>query len=315
MRRAAIDIGTNTVRLLVADYHGQEHFTVISRQERITRLGGGYTPQGGIAEETMSRTIAVLQEFRAAMNDLGVESALAVATSVVRKAANRAKFIEQARSEAGIDITVITGATEAQLAARGALLPVSVPFDQALIFDIGGGSTEFILTSGTTPDLIESIELGVVHLTESLLHHDPPISDEIAVARQQVYEQVQKVRRHFEQAERFPFTCTRTVLIGIAGTPTTLAAMDLMLTVYDRDQVTNHVLHHDLIEEIFDTLIDQTSYERLLLPGLQPGREDLIIPGALITLAVMELFGFSALRVIDSGILEGIILSPELVAS
>lgn len=314
MRRAAVDIGTNTVRVLVADYHGGDRLVPVIRREAITRLGGGFTAAGGIAEEAMGRTLAALKSFRNVIFDRRVESVAAVATSVVRKAVNGNAFVQRAREEAGIEITVISGETEATLAMRGALLPVDVSYEQAFILDIGGGSTEFILTRGAKPMLIESIDLGVVHLTESYVRHDPPAADELHAIEQEVQAQIRSIQERFHTAGLLPFSPeSGTILIGIAGTPTTLAALDLQLHTYDRDRVTNHTLPRNRIEEIFHRLIQRTARERLRLPGLQPGREDLIIPGAMITLEVMDRFGFSTLRVIDSGILEGIILARDLI--
>lgn len=309
IRRAAIDIGTNTTRLLVADYDGANTFTPVFRREMITRLGGGFTEAGGIADDAMERTVAVLQEFKNTMDDLKVESLVAVATSVVREACNGKKFINRVKDSAGIDITVITGEIEAKLATRGALLPIQSPFDHVLIFDIGGGSTEFIFTNGTNPLFIESTDLGVIHLTETILHDDPPTVDQIAAVRQAVRNRLTQLRSRFEGQELFPFSPDdRVILIGIAGTPTTIAAIDLEMKEYDRDRITNHKLTSPHIEKIFQRLIQLPNAQRLNIPGLQKGREDLIIPGIIITQEVMDVFNLAPLRIIDSGILEGILL-------
>jgi len=189
-------------------------------------------------------------------------------------------------------------------------LPVDSAFDQAFIFDIGGGSTEFILTDGTTLLMTESIDLGVVYLAETYLHHDPPQEKEVAALEKTIRLTIEEVRKDFQRASLYPFKPdARVMLIGIAGTPTTLAAIDLAMAVYDRSIVMNHILQRERIASIFRELTGKDAAKRLLIPGLQKGREDLIIPGTLIVRAIMDAFGFSVVRVIDSGILEGLILS------
>ena len=313
MRAAAIDIGTNTVRLLVADYEGGKSFRPVFRQEIITRLGENFSAKGTISEKAMERTLEALTDFKKAITEVGVDKTIAVATSVIREAKNGRDFIEKARGKTGIEVIPISGETEAELSARGALLPVNSEYNQALIFDIGGGSTEFILAQGNKLLRTESIELGVVHLAEEHLYNDPPQKKELAVIEKIIHSKIQKVRQHFQDSSLYPFKPdSRVILIGIAGTPTTLAAIDLKLAEYDREKVINHTLPSERIEEIFQELIRKKATDRLIMPGLQKGREDLIIPGIIIVKEVMGIFGFSVLRVIDSGILEGVVLSIRL---
>jgi len=310
MRTASIDVGTNTIRLLVADCKGGESITPIFRKELITRLGENFIFKGTISESAMDRTIEGLNDFKKIITGLGTDKIIAVATSVVRKAQNGMTFIQKVRETTGIEIQSISGETEAKLASRGALLPVDSEFDQTLIFDIGGGSTEFILTQGTRTIRTESIDLGVVHLAEEHLHNDPPQKKELAAIEKIIHSKIQKVRQCFQDTSLYPFKPdSRIILIGIAGTPTTLAAIDLKLVKYDRERVTNHTMNSGKITKIFQQLTKRPAAERLLMAGLQKGREDLIIPGVLIVKGIMDAFGFSTLRVIDSGILEGIILS------
>lgn len=310
MRTAAIDIGTNTVRLLVADYEGGKGFKPVLRQEVITRLGEHFSVKGTISNEAMERTLAALNDFRKEITELGVEKTIAIATSVTRDAKNGKDFVARVREETGMEIHPVSGEQEAELASLGALLPIDSAFDHALIFDIGGGSTEFIFTRETEVLFIESVDLGVVHLTEMHLLHDPPREEELAGLEKTIRLNVESVRQHFHDASLYPFKPdARVILIGIAGTPTTLAAIDLALADYDRELVMNHTLGSERIAEIFQELSEKDAAKRLLIPGLQKGREDLIIPGTLIVEATMDAFGFSVVRVIDSGILEGLILS------
>ena len=310
MRIAAIDLGTNTARLLVADYAGEEKFTPVFRKEVITRLGERFSSRRILSSEAMQRTLEALKFFKKSITECATDKILAVATSVVRDAHNGADFIGQVREQTGIEIVTISGETEALLACRGALLTVDVDYDQAFILDIGGGSTEFILTQRTAVLRVESIDLGVVHLTDKHLHHNPPQEEELVTIERIIATKIQNVKKQFQTASLYPFSCDhRIILIGIAGTPTTLAALDLQLAQYDREKVTNHLIEIKRIREIFQKLIAMTAEKRLSLPGLQKGREDLIIPGILITMGVMDIFEFSTLRVIDSGILEGLALS------
>jgi exopolyphosphatase/guanosine-5'-triphosphate,3'-diphosphate pyrophosphatase len=310
MRVAAIDVGTNTARLLIADYAGGKNFTPVFRKEIITRLGEGFSSRGVLSPEAMDRTLEALRNFKKSITERKTNKIIVVATSVVRDAHNGKDFIDKVQEQTEIKIILISGETEAKLACRGAVLPVDCEYDQAFIFDIGGGSTELILTQKTEVLRAESIDLGVVHLTEKYLHHDPPQAEELAKIEKIITTKIQNVKKQFQIASLYPFSCDhRIILIGIAGTPTTLAALDLQLAQYDRGKVTNHLVEIKRIREIFQELIVKTAAERLSLPGLQKGREDLIIPGILITIGVMEVFEFSALRVIDSGILEGLVLS------
>ena len=311
MRIAAIDVGTNTIRLLVADCaEKKEEFKTIFRKQLITRLGSEFTSRKAISESAMERTIRGLIDFRRNITSLRVDKVIAVATGVVRKAKNSLDFIQKVKEEAGIEIHPISGEIEAKLSARGALLPVNSEFDRALIFDIGGGSTEFILTQETELLMVESIELGVVHLSEEQLYNDPPKKKELTEIEKIVDFKIREVRKRFQRASFFPFKPeSRVILIGIAGTATTLAAIDLKLVEYDREKVINHTLEIKRITEIFRELIRMPAAQRLSVPGVEKGREDLIIPGLIIILKIMEFFDFSVLRIIDSGILEGLVLS------
>jgi len=311
MRIAAIDVGTNTIRLLVADCaEKKEEFKTIFRKQLITRLGSEFTSRKAISESAMERTIRGLIDFKRNITSLRVDKVIAVATGVVRKAKNRLDFIQKVKEEAGIEIHPISGEIEAKLSARGALLPVNSEFDRALIFDIGGGSTEFILTQETELLMVESIELGVVHLSEEQLYNDPPKKKELTETEKIVDFKIREVRKRFQRASFFPFKPeSRVILIGIAGTATTLAAIDLKLVEYDREKVINHTLEIKRITEIFRELIRMPAAQRLSVPGVEKGREDLIIPGLIIILKIMEFFDFSVLRIIDSGILEGLVLS------
>ncbi|MCX8012018.1 MAG: Ppx/GppA family phosphatase, partial [Desulfobacterota bacterium] len=308
-RIATIDVGTNTVRLLIADYDSGDKIFPVVRKEVITRLGGNFFPQKIITPAASERTIAVLRDFKKLIDEYKPEMVIAVGTSVIRESTNRANFIAQVQNQTGIKIIPISGEIEAKISSYGALLPVNCYYDQAFIFDIGGGSTEFILTQKNTIVKLESVPLGVVHLSEKYFFNDPPTLEELDRTENLVREKIWQLRENFQKVNFYPFKSnSKVILIGIAGTPTTIAAIDLKLTHYDQEKVTNHLLEFIRIKEIFRKLVVLKADERSKLPGLQKGREDLIIPGIIITMAVMEAFSFSQLQVIDSGLLEGLIL-------
>jgi Exopolyphosphatase len=202
MRVAAIDVGTNTVRLLIADYAGGRNFTSVFHKEMITRLGEGFSSRGVLSPEAMDRTLEALRDFKKSITKRKTNKIIAVATSVVRDAHNGKDFIDKVREQTGIEITLISGDTEAKLACRGALLPVDCEYDEAFIFDIGGGSTEFILTRMTDVLRVESIDLGVVHITEKYLHHDPPQEEELTAIEKIVATKIQTIKNSF-RALRF----------------------------------------------------------------------------------------------------------------
>ena len=185
MRYASIDVGTNTLRLLIAEPEGRNLKPVVYKR-KITRLGGGYTEGAGIGTEAAARTFAALEEFRGEIDKTGASTVMAFATSVVRRAANREWFTDEVRRRAGIDITVISGDEEARLSLAGVLSVIDDRRGRKLVMDIGGGSTEFIATQDGAAVGAWSMEMGVVHLTEKHLKTDPPSEDDLASIEEEV---------------------------------------------------------------------------------------------------------------------------------
>src|SRR3990172_4073942 len=179
MRYASIDVGTNTLRLLVAEQQGSDLKPIVYRR-RITRLGGGYTEDGGISREAAQRTFEALEDFRREIDRAGASTVMAFATSVVRRACNREWFRDEVRKRTGIEITIITGGEEARLSLLGVLSVIDDRSGRKLVMDVGGGSTEFIATVDGVTAGAWSMELGVVHLTEKYLKSDPPSDGELA---------------------------------------------------------------------------------------------------------------------------------------
>lgn len=296
---AAIDLGTNTARLLIGSIDSGPVIRPLAVKRVVTRLGGGFTREKGISGEARERTLAALRDFAADMRRYAVDRVRAVATSAVRDAVNGRAFADEVFSETGIRLEIIDGHEEALLTLRGVVSGLGREGD-FLVFDIGGGSTEYTLARGTNPLFTRSLPLGVVRLTEgkgAVPAMEEKISRELEILRSEMMR---------DGHSSFPAGAT---LVGTAGSVTTLAALDMELTPYDPLKVQGYILSMEAIRRIFDRLLPLTPEQRLLLPGMEKGREDLIVAGILITLKTMELFGFDSLTVSDTGILEGILLS------
>ena len=310
MRYASIDIGTNTLRLLIAELDNDGLRPVIYKR-KITRLGGGYDEVSGISREAAERTFAALKEFRRHIDDAGVSTVLAFATSVVRRAKNSAWFTGEVRKKTGIEVTVIHGNEEARLSLQGVLSVIDERQGKKLVIDVGGGSTEFIATIG--PDMVGgwSMELGVVHLTEKYLNSDPPSASELKEMESEIKGVLDELmsRMRADGIDPLDFSGKRgATFVGTAGTITTLAAIDQDLDVYDRAKINNYTLSRERIAELYEGLCPMTLVERQTVLSLEKGREDLIVPGSAITLLAMDAFGFDRAKVSDAGLLEGIIL-------
>ncbi|MBI5599369.1 MAG: exopolyphosphatase [Deltaproteobacteria bacterium] len=312
---ASIDIGTNTLRLLIAELKPGEgrsapRIKPLLYKRAITRLGGGYTANGGIDKARAERTIEALEGFRDAIKEYGVKEVFAVATSVVRRAVNREDFLKDVLLRTGIEVNVISGDEEARITLAGVLSVVNGKKRDRVVIDIGGGSTEFILTDGADIAGAWSMEMGVVHLSERYLKSDPPRKSELEDMDREIKGVVEDLRRrinnHGLTIDKYSGK-NGAEIIGTAGTITTLAAIDQGLTVYDRDRINNWILGRKRVEDIYGNLITLTLGERAEVLSLEKGREDLIIPGTAIALSCMESFGFDSMRASDAGLLEGVI--------
>jgi len=295
---AAVDCGTNSTRLLVSD--GGHH--TVERLMRITRLGQGVDATGALAPEAVGRNLDVLREFRQVMDRLGVTRVRMTATSAARDAANRDEFFDAASGVIGVPPELLTGEDEARLAflgATAALDPAEGPF---LVVDIGGGSTEFAV--GTKePEGVLSIDIGCVRLTEKFLHHDPPTPEELS--------QVISVSRDYleDVARELPGATEAKRFVGLAGTVSTVAAVEQGLPEYDTDRIHHFVLTHDAAEDVFRTLATEPRADRIHNPGLEEARADVIVGGTTILVAIMRFFAFDECLVSEADILDGLVLS------
>ena len=313
MKFASIDIGTNTLRLLVAELASAGCLKPLLHRRFITRLGGGYSDVSGIEESAAERAFEALSEIRNILKDEAPELVDAVATSVVRRAVNSVWFLEEGKKRLGHDIRAIDGETEARLALKGvtSVLRGTAVGKKRLVMDIGGGSTEFVLVLNAEIKGSFSMELGVVHLTEAYLKSDPPAIEELDALREAIGEVVSDLKKSMREASIDPLEFSPVngaALVGTAGTVTTLSAMKLGLKEYEPKLINGSVLTLEEVEGLFDLLKGLTMAERLEIDALEEGREDLIIAGALIVLVTMSAFGFKEMTICDAGLLEGIIL-------
>lgn len=296
---AAIDLGTNTARLLI----GRVNTEGIERQlvmRRITRLGGGFCRERGISDDARRRTVAAMEDFATAIRSNGVKHVKAVATSAVRDAANGAEFCREVRESTGIELETISGEQEGMLTLRGVLSGLDRQPEYLLVFDVGGGSTEYTLAAEKDILFTRSLPLGVVRLTEG--------KGTPAAMEEKVDRELSLLRGELESTGLLPLV-SRAVLVGTAGTATTLAAISQKLVDYDYRRINNHVIQLQEIETIFARLLPLTPEERLVkIPGLEEGREDLIVAGTILTMRTMKLFGLSSLKVSDFSLLEGVLL-------
>ena len=298
MRVAVVDIGTNSTRLLVADVVEGSVAEELARESIVTRLGQGVDASGRLAGEAMDRVFAVLERYRAQIDELGVERTVAVLTSAVRDSANGDEFRAAVRERYGLDARVLEGTEEAELTFLGATSERPADRDDGaiVVIDIGGGSTEFVVGHNGTLDFHTSLQAGVVRMTERHLHHDPP-------TREELHALVDDVKRTIEDG--LPAGLGATHAVAVAGTATMAAAMDLELEPYDPKAVHGHTVSLDALEELRDRLASKTNEERKLVPGLHPDRAPTIVAGMAMLRECAAAFGLDAVEVSEHDILRG----------
>lgn len=309
-RAASIDIGTNTLRMLIADISPVGALTPLRCERIITRLGEGFHTGGLLSEPACRRSLKALEVFSHLIKSYPVTRVHAVATSVVREAGNGADFCCRVAQQTGFAVKVLCGAEEARLTLAGVLSSVRAD-GLCLIADIGGGSTELILARDGLSLHATSMRLGVVHLSESLLHSDPPSQAELLSLHAAIHDRFDAALAHDFSSALPALSPSSGRLIGTAGTITTLAAIDLKMKQYDPARITNHCLSRSAIEAIFHRLARMKRTQRIAEAGLEKGREDLIIPGAALLLHLMNRFGFGTITVSDGGLLEGILIDAN----
>ncbi|WP_328669507.1 Ppx/GppA phosphatase family protein [Streptomyces sp. NBC_00328] len=306
-RVAAVDCGTNSIRLLVADADPRTgELADLDRRMTIVRLGQGVDRTGRLAPEALERTFAACREYAAAIKEHGAERLRFVATSASRDAENRDEFVRGVLDILGVEPEVISGDQEAEFSFTGATKELAGRDDLAtpyLVVDIGGGSTEFVVGADHVR-AARSVDIGCVRMTERHLVHDGAVTDPPTA------EQVAAMRADIEAAldlaeETVPLREART-LVGLAGSVTTIAAIALDLDEYDSERIHHSRVSVGRVREISEWLLRSTHAERAAVPSMHPGRVDVIGAGALVLLSIMERTGAEEVVVSEHDILDGI---------
>jgi exopolyphosphatase / guanosine-5'-triphosphate,3'-diphosphate pyrophosphatase len=303
VRRAVIDIGTNSTRLFLAEVDDGFVGDVLERRTVITRLGAGVDADGRLADDAIERVYAVLDEYRALIDDHGGAQAVAVMTSAVRDAANGAEFASTVGERWRFEPHVLSGDEEAGLTFLGATSERD-PDDRTptLVMDIGGGSTEFVIGSGREMTFHVSNQAGVVRQSERHLHSDPPEPAELNAL-------ASDVRSILDSGVPERFRRSVSWAIGVAGTATSMASIAQGLEPYDPDKVEGYVVTVDECRRILDRLARLTLEERRQVRGLHPDRAPTIVAGVIILLETLALFGLSSFEVSEHDILRGAALA------
>jgi exopolyphosphatase / guanosine-5'-triphosphate,3'-diphosphate pyrophosphatase len=302
-RLGAIDVGTNSTRVIVGETaSGQRGFETLERINTITRLGQGVNATGRLAPEAIERTVAVLRNYREVLDRFEVDGVRMTATSAARDADNRDEFFSAAEEIVGAPPELLPGEQEGRLSFLGAtaeLDPADGPF---LVVDIGGGSTEFVVGTHESEG-VRSIDIGCVRLTEKFLHHDPPRPEELSAC-------ISVTQSHLDDVAReLPAVREARRLVGLAGTITTVAAVEMGLAEYDRSRIHHFELTRQATEDVFRTLATESHDQRIHNPGLEEARADIIVGGCCILVTIMRHYGFDSCLVSEADILDGLVLS------
>ena len=310
MRLAVIDIGTLTCRLLVASYIpggvGDEaspagSLDAVYTGHKMVWLGEGVDHTQRLRPAAMSRVIEAIQEWKTVIGSREVERYAAVATSAVRNARNRVEFVGRVKHTTGVDVEVLDGAEEARRTGVGIRAGLPSDIQDVLGVDIGGGSTEFIVSRLGKPARVASIEMGVVRLTERVLHGDPPRSTEIQEADTLIRDLTRAALREIGDV-------TDLTLVGTAGTITSLAAMAQALPAWDAARIHHYPLMLSAVRRIARDVCGATRADRAGMPGLEPGREAVMVAGALMLRGIMEELNMERCVVSDYGLREGVLM-------
>lgn len=299
MLSAAIDVGSNTIRLLIGKIQGNSLKRIHSARA-ITRLAHGIGNSGNLNEENMERSISVMKDFSRSAREYRAGRIAAVGTSAMREAGNGRHFADEVLRETGILVEIISGKREAELTVKGTLLGFEEK-SSSMIIDIGGGSTEWIISGG--PDLpCGSVPMGVVKCCERFISGDIPSYSDIAALHREIDSHILPVRSRVSDR-----LSTVSRLIGTGGTITTIAAVELGMKVYDPERVHRRTISLSALQMLRDRLISLPLERRKEIDGLEPERADLIIPGILLTIRFMEIFGFGDITASDYGLIEGLL--------
>ena len=298
MKLAALDVGTNTVLMLVAERGADGQPRRLADLSRITRLGRGVDATGHLDPPSALQTLDAIAEFADQARAMGAEKILTAATAALRDASDGADFLTRVKARTGLELDIISGETEAQLAYLSSIKGLGLDLSsKLLIVDIGGGSTELIRAQpGGAPDL-NSLQIGSVRLTERFIHSDPPNVREAADLRVAIDEALAGLHWNFQPDQ----------MVGIAGTVTTVAAIVLSMANYDHDRIHGYRLAHADVTHTLGQLGAVPLEQRKQIPGVEPGRADVIFAGTAILERVMTHFKLDKVIVSDQGIRWGLI--------
>lgn len=295
---ASIDIGTNTVLLLIAHIADDGTISTLEYEQRTPRLGKGVDKSKNLHPESMSRAIDALREYRSLISKHSPDVTVAFATSAVRDANNRNEFIEMVKKETNLDVEVLSGSDEALWTFRGAVSGLGSTSKTAVI-DIGGGSTEITIGHHTTVERQISIDMGSVRLTERFFLHDPPLTNELLDAQKWVSSELTRMT---------DFSLRDCFVAGVAGTATSLVILRRGLREFSVDAVAGSFLTLPHVKDLYENLHKHSSSEILRLSRVMEGRSDIITAGTLILLEMMRHFDFVVLAVSERGVRYGICL-------
>ncbi len=295
---AAVDCGTNSVRLLVS----RGGVDTVERRTIVTCLGQGVDASGLLDGEAIRRTVAVLEDYRRIMDALGVEAVRATATSAARDARNAEEFFAAAAAALGTRPELLDGDTEGRLGFEGATAGLDPRRGPFLVADIGGGSTEFAFGTDRCEGVL-SADVGCVRLTEQFIRHDPPRPEELHAC-------LSVTEAHLEDVlVAIPDVRRTACFIGVAGTVTSAAAVELGLEPYDPDRVHHFELTRAAAEDVFRTLATEDREQRISNPGLHADRTDVIVAGMCVLVKIMRFFGFDSCLVSETDLLDGLVRS------
>jgi exopolyphosphatase/guanosine-5'-triphosphate,3'-diphosphate pyrophosphatase len=297
---AAIDCGTNAIRLLIAAVDSNKVSDRL-REMRTVRLGEGVDATGEFSNMALERTFAACREYAELLMQYEIKELRFVATSASRDVSNRDVFITGVKEILGVEPEVISGDQEAELSYRGALSGLDVK-GSVLVADIGGGSTEFVTTLADRSLVSESVNIGCVRMTERYLQSDPPTQQEVEAATREIRNQIELIAR------TVPIR-TETTFIGLAGSVTTVAAMALGLHEYDADLIHGSALSMEEVDAVTNELLHMTRAQRAELGFMHPGRVDVIGGGALVLRESMRILGFTQVVVSEKDLLDGVIIA------
>ena len=295
---AAVDCGTNSTRLLVS----RDGVDTLERRTIVTCLGQGVDASGLLNGEAVGRTVAVLEDYRRIMDSLGVEAVRATATSAARDARNAEEFFTAATAVLGIRPELLDGDTEGRLGFEGATAGLDPERGPFLVADIGGGSTEFAFGSDRCAGVL-SADVGCVRLTEQFIRHDPPRPEELHACLSVVEAHLEDVLIAIPEVRR------TACFIGVAGTVTSVAAVELGLEPYDPDRIHHFELSRAAAEDVFRTLATEDYAQRISNPGLHADRADVIVAGICVLVKIMRFFGFDSCLVSETDLLDGLVRS------